>query len=86
MKADKSNFTYGILFGAIAFGIHIKQGNGIVKEWKTKNIQYDLFEQLNVYWYDLSRPELFWHSFREIKNYSRDSEAIYIFKRSSVKQ
>ncbi|MCK5014810.1 MAG: hypothetical protein KAS66_13435 [Candidatus Omnitrophica bacterium] len=64
----------------IAFGPYISHVKGFIQDWKTKGINYDQVGRLDVYWYDLTRPELFWHSFHEIENYSLDGQAIYIFK------
>jgi len=70
---------------AIAFGpqellvrLAFKQ---LERELVLRCVRYVKIEQIDLYWYDLIRPELFWHSFYEIKNFSRQSQAIYIFKK-----
>jgi hypothetical protein len=49
-----------------------------------KNIQfnYHLVNLLDVYWQDMSRPELPWHNFGPKRDFDRRSEAVYIFRRS----
>jgi len=54
-------------------------GGASLDRLQEKGFHYTPVEQLDIYWYDLIRPELFWHSFREIKNYSPE-EIINIFK------
>ncbi len=49
-------------------------------ENKEEAFPYEMIDQINIFWSSLTRPELFWHSFREIENYSLATEAIYIFK------
>ncbi len=65
----------------IAFGPYV----GIVQDelvaLEKRGVHYVQIQQIDQYWYDLTRPELFWHSFRKIENYSSTSEAVYIFKR-----
>jgi len=64
----------------IVFGPGIDEIRGVLKNMSGRYIQIEVIDQ---YWYDLTRPELFWHSFQEIRNFSPTSEAIYIFKRVS---
>jgi hypothetical protein len=65
----------------IAFGPHAVLADTSMKRLRKRGVHYAMAKQIGLYWYDLIRPELFWHSFREIKDFSRASEAIYIFKR-----
>ncbi|MGA1823074.1 MAG: hypothetical protein ACMUIP_00330 [bacterium] len=67
----------------IAFGPYIKEAKWWLKNLKAKGIYYDRAQILDIYWYDLIRPELFWHAFKEIRNYSAKDQAIYIFKRKN---
>ena len=50
-----------------------------------KFIRYDYqaAATLDVYWQDMSRPELPWHNFGPKKDFDRNTEAVYIYKRSS---
>jgi len=66
---------------AIAFGPYVDHMKAVLKKLEVNGIRYAQVEQIDQYWYDLIRPELIWHSFREIKNFSRQSQAIYIFKK-----
>jgi len=65
----------------IAFGPQVGLVNFSFDRLKERGIYYDKIEQIDLYWYDLIRPELIWHTFNEIKNFSRDTQAIYIFKK-----
>jgi hypothetical protein len=64
----------------IAFGPSIKRVKRLFKKLEERDIHYLRVERLNLFWYDLIRPELYWHSFNEIQSFSSSSEAIYIFK------
>jgi len=66
----------------IAFGPQVGLVFQSFKRLKKRGVHYDKIEQIDLYWYDLIRPELFWHSFREIKDFSRNTQAIYIFKKA----
>lgn len=66
----------------IAFGPYLQEAKEVFQRLETRGIRYVQISEINGYWYDLTRPELFWHSFREIQEYSPTSERIYIFKRS----
>lgn len=65
---------------AIAFGPYAQEAKAMFQKLEERGVHYAQIDQINRYWYDLIRPELFWHSFREIRHYSPSSEAIYIFK------
>jgi len=65
----------------IAYGPEVGLVNLSLERLEERGIHYAMIEQINLYWYDLIRPELFWHSFHEIKDFSRISQAIYIFKK-----
>lgn len=66
----------------IVFGHCMGEAFQTLRKYETKEFSYQRIKTLEVYWYDLIRPELFWHSFREVKNYSRVFEAVYIYKRA----
>ena len=51
-----------------------------MKELAAQGVVYKKIDQLNVYWYDLTRPELLWHSFSNINEISGEDEAVYIYK------
>ena len=44
--------------------------------------EYQLFETLRVYWRQTQRPELFWHSFGPKTDFNRQTQAVYILKRT----
>ena len=64
----------------IVFGPSIRRINRVFKNLEERDVYYLQADWINLYWYDLIRPELYWHSFDEIQNFSSSSEAIYIFK------
>ena len=66
----------------IAFGPYSGQIQKFLQDWNEGGIQYDLVHKLSHYWYDLIRPELFWHTFTEIVP-ANDHQKIYIFQRTS---
>jgi len=67
----------------IAFGPGLQKTKWLLKKLEAKGIDYERVEILDIYWYDLTRPELFWHTFKEIRNYSLKDQAIYIFQRKN---
>jgi hypothetical protein len=64
----------------IAFGPYNSEMKVRLDRMEKTGIQYEIIKQIDRYWYDLTRPELFWHSFHEIRNYS-SLETIKIYKR-----
>lgn len=70
---------YIIAFGP--FHTYVKEKT---EELAMKGDFYEKIEQLDTYWYDLIRPELFWHSFRNITNFNPEEESIYIYKKSKI--
>jgi len=67
----------------IAYGPHLQRAKRWLRNLEAKGFDYERVEILDIYWYDLIRPELFWHTFKEIRNYSAEDQAIYIFQRKS---
>ena len=64
----------------ISFGPHDSSAKIKMKELAAQGVVYKKIDQLNVYWYDLTRPELLWHSFSNINEISGEDEAVYIYK------
>lgn len=64
----------------ISFGPYDKTVKTKIEELSSKGYTYKKIEQINVYWYDLTRPELFLHSFGNIVEFNPESEAVYIYK------
>jgi hypothetical protein len=67
----------------IAFGPFREQAKRWLRKLAVKGIVYERVKILDIYWYDLVRPELFWHTFKEIRNFSVKDQAIYIFQRKN---
>ncbi len=65
----------------IVFGPSIEVA-GLLDQ-QTGAARYIAVERLDVYWADLIRPELFWHSFSPVRNYNPDTESIVIYKKAS---
>jgi hypothetical protein len=42
---------------------------------------YEPAATLDVHWYDLTRPEIFWHAFSPVRGFDPQTEAVYIFRR-----
>lgn len=53
----------------------------IINAWETSN-RYDLHHTIDCYWRDLYRPELFARSFESVTNYNKETDIIYILKRT----
>ena len=47
---------------------------------RDKGIEYRLVKALDIYWMDLTRPEIFWRSFKPIENFDRNKEGVYIYR------
>jgi len=54
---------------------------------KMRRVKFDYrpVRVLNVYGDDTTRPELPWHSFGPITDFSRESEAVYVLKKTIIK-
>ena len=66
----------------IAFGPSVVDAANLIGR-DAPGVRYNAVEQLNVYWADLIRPELFWHSFDPVRNYDPDTESVIIYKQVS---
>lgn len=69
----------------IVFGIYVHQVRQMIANYSANGIHFQLVGQVPNYWYDLTRPELFWHAFTPVSGYSKDDEEVYVFKRTDVK-
>jgi hypothetical protein len=49
---------------------------------RTVAYRYNLAQTLDVFWFDLSRPELSCHHFGPKTDFDRNQEAVYVFRRS----
>jgi len=66
----------------VVFGPAVRQVRHLMRQWQARRIHYRQVRRLDGYWYDLTRPELFWHAFGRIDNFDRNTEGVYIFARS----
>ncbi|MFA5260130.1 MAG: hypothetical protein WC450_02755 [Candidatus Omnitrophota bacterium] len=66
----------------IAFGPSVIDVSGLLDTRDVQGVRYNAVEHLNIYWADLSRPELFWHSFLLPQGYNPDTESIVIYKKA----
>jgi len=64
----------------IAFGPETLKAKQMFKEMRDGGVQYVKIKQLNVFWYDLTRPELFFHAFSETVTFS-ELENVNIYKK-----
>lgn len=64
------------------FGPSVIEVMKMLKGLEVQGLRYDLAATIDHYWRDMHRPELFWHTFKPIRNYNRQNEAIYVFKRT----
>ena len=67
----------------IAFGPSVVEVSGLLETGDNQEIRYNVVEHLNIYWSDLIRPELAWHSFHPVQDYDPDTEAVFIYKKAS---
>lgn len=55
----------------------------ILQDWRLRGVRYESVAELQRFWKDLYRPELFWRSFVTVVPSRNRFEGIYIFKRQS---
>ncbi|MBU4334694.1 MAG: hypothetical protein KKD07_09665 [Candidatus Omnitrophica bacterium] len=67
----------------IAFGPHLLAGKHAIKKLEGRGFKYEILKTFNLFWYDLIRPELFWHSFQNYQENPNKLEIVSIFKRTS---
>ena len=67
----------------VAFGPYAGQMVQALQSWNRPDVRYQQVATLPVFWHDMYRPELFWRSFTPITGFDPNSQAIYIFKRTS---
>ncbi|MBZ0166008.1 MAG: hypothetical protein K8I00_04310, partial [Candidatus Omnitrophica bacterium] len=66
----------------VAFGPYRALAQQKIAELTDRGAGYRQNHVVDRYWYDLTRPELFWHAFAEVKNYARDDETITIYQKT----
>ena len=52
----------------------------LIKIMKDQGIDYHLVEVLDIYWQDLTRPEILMRSFRPVEKFYRQVDAVYVFQ------
>jgi len=65
----------------IVFGPSVTQVLPVLQQMGDGNGIYQQIGQINCFWKDLYRPEVFWRSFRTIQSAGRVNENVYIFHR-----
>jgi len=65
----------------IGFGPHIGQARFWMRQLEERQISYKRVKRITIYWYDLIRPELYWHSFYELNELIEGHEDVFIYKR-----
>jgi hypothetical protein len=70
----------------IAFGPYKGQVDGIIEILKSKGINYQLIEILDVYWLDRTRPEIIMRIFHTIKDFDHRLRAVYVYRRVTGRQ
>lgn len=66
----------------VVFGPKIRDIDRTLARLGQPDGAYVLAERLDTYWYDLTRPELFWHAFSAVRGFDRDREAVYVLRRA----
>jgi hypothetical protein len=56
---------------------HLEQGRMV-------QFRYDLVTNLNVFWFDTSKPEYPWHEFGPRRDFNPDTESVYVFRRTKL--
>lgn len=64
----------------VAFGPTVISLLQHLKAWEQQGVRYQFLEAIDVYWRDLTRPELFWRTFKPILEFNKQTEGIYVFQ------
>ncbi|MEI6350694.1 MAG: hypothetical protein WCP06_06265 [Verrucomicrobiota bacterium] len=64
----------------MAFGPVVQQVSEMLKQWNRAS--YQPVATLDAFWQDRYRPELFLRSFEPVKNFNRQTESIFVLKRT----
>lgn len=68
----------------IVFGPSITQVLPVLQQMSDGSSKYQQIGQINRFWKDLYRPEIFWRSFRSIQSTGQPGENIYLFQLRST--
>ena len=55
-----------------------------LEKWESRGQNYSLIHTIPLYWYDLTRPELSGHAFREVTNFNPNEEGVFILGQVST--
>lgn len=70
----------------VAFGPSVIEVAGLLDAPNAWGVRYDTVGHLDVYWSDLIRPELFWHSFVPVRDYDPGTESVFIYRKRSSEE
>jgi hypothetical protein len=65
----------------IAFGPKLDWVTDVLHNWEKLGLRYSRIAAIDGYYYDLTRPELFWHAFTPVRDFDKTKLAVYVFKR-----
>ena len=66
----------------IAFGPNVRKAVPYVQPRRDgSQAEYRFVHHIPLYYYDLSRPELFWHAFKKVTDFNPRGEGVFIFER-----
>lgn len=68
----------------IVFGPMVVPVREMLKEWKKQGANFNQISNLDVFWKDLYRPELFWRSFSSAKKTDDLTQGVYVFKKQKI--
>ena len=68
----------------IVFGPSISNVLPVLQQMNDAHSTYHQIGQINCFWKDLYRPEIFWRSFRTIQSTGQPNENVYLFQRKST--
>ncbi len=70
----------------IVFGDYKEKVDKVIPSLKNRGWDYRLIKVLDVYWFDKTRPEIMLRTFRTIKDFDRQFEAVYVYRRVKPQQ
>lgn len=66
----------------VVFGHAIQQLQELIAHPNLAGVRYQLIERVDFYGTPVYRPELFWRSFTEVRNFNPHTQGIYIFRKN----
>jgi hypothetical protein len=66
---------YFIVFGPIREKVEEN-----LERVKNQGIHYQLVKVIDIFWDNMTRPEIFYHSFQPIKKFDHQWEAVYVYR------